>query len=65
MKVDVLAAVMAVRTRLMKAVFFFREESKESLTGKVSYRADLNRMFPFCLILRGEKYLHHLPKPSR
>ena len=46
MKVDVPAAVMAVRTRLMKAVFFFREESRESLTGKVSYNG-VNRIFSF------------------
>lgn len=27
---------MAVRRRLMKAVFFFREESREALVGNIS-----------------------------
>lgn len=33
MKVAELAGVIAVRTRLMKAVFFFREESRDLLTS--------------------------------
>ena len=37
-------AVIAVRTRLIKAVFFFRDESRELLTGKTSHR-DLNKTF--------------------
>ena len=35
-KVVVLAAVIAVRSRLMKAVFFFKDESRELLTLKRS-----------------------------
>ena len=35
-KVVVLAGVMAVRSRFMNAVFFFRDESRELLTVKRS-----------------------------
>lgn len=36
MKVVVLEAVIAVRRRFMKAVFFLSEESRDGLTGKTS-----------------------------
>lgn len=38
-KVGALVAVIAVRKRLMKAVFFFRAESRLELMGKVSVHA--------------------------
>ena len=36
MNILALEAVIAVRRRLMKAVFFFREESRDAFVGKTS-----------------------------
>ena len=40
MNVGRLGPVMAVRRRFMKAVFFFKEASRESLTGKMSAKCE-------------------------
>ena len=48
MKVAELAGVIAVRTRLMKAVFFFKEESRDLLTSNKSGRSVTSALVGWC-----------------
>lgn len=62
MKAIVLEGVMAVLRRLMKAVFFFKDESSELLVGKTSSEASVQKTGN----IRAQRwYSCPLPKPER